>query len=160
MLPVCPQLNSTLYLLVSAGTGNLQDRKASSDWLDHVKQQVVVQEGGKGGGGKGKAPKADTKPEAAEAVAAAAQAAADAEAASVAVAVAGLSHYGRQEEAIPVPLDIPETVTGESYAALTKSLIAHYKVCMPSTVCPQLLSALNYCLPSTTVCPQLLFALN
>ena len=31
--------------------------------------------------------------------------------------------------------------------------------CLPSNVCPQLLSALN-CLPSTTVCPQLLFALN
>ena len=32
--------------------------------------------------------------------------------------------------------------------------------CLPvSTVCPQLLFALN-CLPSTTVCPQLLFALN
>jgi hypothetical protein len=31
------------------------------------------------------------------------------------------------------------------------------KVC---DVCPQLLFALNYCLPSTTVRPQLLFALN
>jgi hypothetical protein len=33
--------------------------------------------------------------------------------------------------------------------------------CLPSTAgCPQLLSALNCCLPSTAVCQQLLFALN
>ena len=31
--------------------------------------------------------------------------------------------------------------------------------CLPSTVCPQLLFALNYCLPST-VCLSQLFALN
>ena len=40
-----------------------------------------------------------------------------------------------------------------------KSLKDPTKVCT-TTVCPQLLFALNYCLPSTTVCPQLLFALR
>ena len=39
--------------------------------------------------------------------------------------------------------------------------VARYVHCLPSTtVCPQLLFALNYCLPSATVCPQLLVALN
>ena len=44
--------------------------------------------------------------------------------------------------------------------AFMEILLGQVRLCSPSTtVRPQLLFALNYCLPSTTVCPQL-FALN
>ena len=51
------------------------------------------------------------------------------------------------------------TINLSSVTSRWNRMEEHSKQVCTSTVCPQLLSALNYCLPSTTVCPQL-FALS